>query len=239
MLDLNNIETLNSELQHAEPVHVFQMLCREYENKIVFSSSLGAEDQIITHMIAQSGSAIRIFTIDTGRLFYETYDLLERTKSKYQIPIEIYFPDAAEVEEMVNKKGANLFYESIENRKLCCSIRKINPLKRALKGAKVWITGIRKEQSVTRTDMQMFEWDKNHDILKYNPLINWTEEEVWKYIRKNKIPYNILHDKGYLSIGCAPCTRAIEKGEPSRNGRWWWENPETRECGLHLRVKTN
>lgn len=239
MTDKTIIDILNGQFKQSDPETTLRFLHEKYPGKVAFSSSLGAEDQIITHLIARSGLNIRIFTLDTGRLFYETYDLIERTKSKYNIDIEVFFPDHAEVEKMVNKKGLNLFYDSIENRKLCCTIRKINPLKRALEGVQVWVTGIRKEQSVTRKDMAMFEWDNEYNILKYNPLIDWSEDEVWNFIRGNRIPYNILHDKGYLSIGCAPCTRAVEKGEPARNGRWWWENPETRECGLHLRVKTN
>jgi len=236
---IENLEFLNERFATSSPEEILSFLKDEYHCNLAFSTSLGAEDQVMTHLIASGNQCIRIFTLDTGRLFYETYDLIERTAIKYGINIEIIFPDYPQVENMLKEKGVNLFYNSIENRKLCCSIRKTIPLKRALKGHNVWITGIRREQSVTRENMKLFEWEPELDILKVNPLINWTEEQIWQFIRKHKIPYNILHDKGYLSIGCAPCTRAVEKGEPSRNGRWWWENPETKECGLHLKVKTS
>jgi len=235
----HNIDELNERFSNKEPAEILTILVIEYNCNLAFSSSLGAEDQALTCIIAQNVPCIRIFTLDTGRLFYESYDLIDRTKEKYNINIDIIFPEYQEVENMVKENGINLFYDSIEKRKLCCHIRKFNPLKRALNGHDVWLTGIRKEQSITRQNMKLVEWENELDILKVNPLINWTEEEVWQFIRKNKIPYNILHDKGYLSIGCAPCTRAVEKGEPSRNGRWWWENPETKECGLHLKVKTS
>jgi phosphoadenosine phosphosulfate reductase len=173
--------------------------------------------------------------LDTGRLFPETYDLIERTSNKYGINLSVYFPDSEQVEAMVNTKGINLFYHRVENRKECCGVRKIQPLKRAFKELNAWICGLRREQSVTRTDMQIVEWDENNGLIKINPLINWTEEEVWNYARENKVPYNVLHDKGFPSIGCQPCTRAIEPGEDVRAGRWWWENPESKECGLHKR----
>jgi len=186
-------------------------------------------------MIAAIDKNTQIFTLDTGRLFPETYSLIERTNNKYKTKIQIFFPDYHEVEQMVHEKGINLFYDSVENRKLCCSIRKTQPLQRALKNAEAWICGLRKEQSVTRQDLDVIEWDANNDLLKINPLINWTEKQVWDYIKTNHIPYNKLHDKGFPSIGCQPCTRAIEPGEDIRSGRWWWENPEHKECGLHRR----
>ena len=196
---------------------------------------MGAEDQVITEMIASIDRKTRIFTLDTGRLFSETYDLIDLTNKRYGINIEIYFPDASRVENMVKSKGINLFYESVENRKLCCHIRKIEPLKRALKGLDVWISGLRKEQSVTRNLLSVIEWDTLHNLIKVNPILNWTTDQVWDYIREKKIPYNPLHDRGYPSIGCLPCTRAIQPGESIRSGRWWWENPEMKECGLHER----
>ncbi len=204
-----------------------------HPGKTVFSTSLGAEDQVITHMLAQLDIDVSIFTLDTGRMFPETYDVMTKTEARYGIHIKVYFPDAARVEEMVNAYGINLFYESIANRKLCCDIRKIEPLKRALKGQEIWITGLRREQSPTRTNMQFAEWDAGNEIIKLNPLMEWSEQDVWTYIRANKIPYNTLHDKGFPSIGCQPCTRAVMSGEDIRSGRWWWENPETKECGLH------
>ena len=197
--------------------------------------SLGAEDQVITHMIAQRKLKIKIFTLDTGRLFQETYDLMEITRKKYGIALDICFPDHSQVEEMVNDKGVNLFYESIENRRLCCHIRKKEPLKRALAGMKVWITGMRKEQSVTRTESNLIEWDPELEIIKVNPLIQWTDERVWQYIRQEKIPVSELHSKGYPSIGCLPCTRPVQPGEDIRSGRWWWELPQFKECGLHVK----
>ncbi len=206
---------------------------KEFEGKVAFSTSLGAEDQVIAQMIATIDKSAHIFTLDTGRLFPETYDLIDLTSKKYDLNIRLMFPDAAETERMVNSKGINLFYESIENRKLCCNIRKISPLKRAFAGLDAWICGLRREQSVTRKDLQLVEWDETNNLIKVNPLINWTENQVWEYIRVNHIPYNKLHDQGFPSIGCQPCTRAILPGEDVRAGRWWWENPESRECGLH------
>lgn len=204
-----------------------------HKDKAVFSTSLGAEDQVITHMLMQIDSGARVFTLDTGRMFPETYELIERTEARYDMRIQVFFPDYKAVENMVSTRGINLFYYSIENRKLCCHIRKIEPLKRALKGNQVWITGLRREQSPTRQDMRYAEWDEGNRIIKVNPLLDWTEKQVWNYIYDNKIPYNTLHDKGFPSIGCQPCTRAIEPGEDVRAGRWWWENPDTKECGLH------
>ncbi len=206
-----------------------------HAEKAVFSSSLGAEDQVITHMLMQIDKNASIFTLDTGRMFPETYELIERTEARYGFRIQVFFPDYKAVEHMVQTRGINLFFHSIENRKMCCHIRKIEPLKRALKGKEVWITGLRREQSPTRQDMQYAEWDPANRIIKVNPLLDWTEQQVWDYIRENKIPYNTLHDKGFPSIGCQPCTRAVEPGEDVRAGRWWWENPDTKECGLHKR----
>ena len=224
---------LNEQLKGSTPEQVLRYFLNEYGKNIAFSSSLGAEDQVLTHMICEIDKNTRIFTLDTGRMFPETYKLIEKTNTRYIIKIEIFFPDYKQVENMVHEKGINLFYESIENRKQCCHIRKIEPLKRAFKGLDVWICGLRREQSVTRTANQMVEWDDNNGLLKVNPLIEWTETQVWDYIRKNNIPYNDLHDKGFPSIGCQPCTRAIKPGEDIRAGRWWWENPDKKECGLH------
>jgi phosphoadenosine phosphosulfate reductase len=220
-------------LNGYSPQDILSFFVTRYSGKIGFSSSLGAEDQVLTDMICNIDRSIRIFTLDTGRLFQETYDLLHITEKKYGIKIHTYFPDAAKVEKMVEEYGINLFYESVENRKLCCEIRKIEPLKRALAGMKVWITGLRREQSVTRSELQAVEWDEASGMIKVSPLIDWSEEQVWEYIREHKIPYNELHDKGYPSIGCLPCTRAVQPGESVRSGRWWWELPENKECGLH------
>jgi phosphoadenosine phosphosulfate reductase len=206
-----------------------------FPGEVAFSTSLGAEDQVITQMMAGAGKEVKIFTLDTGRLFQETYDLLDITEKKYGIHVDVCFPDAAEVSGMVHERGINLFYDSIENRKLCCDIRKVRPLRKALSGMKVWITGVRQSQAVSRAEMKHVSWDRENNLVKVNPLLDWTSEQVWEYIRAHGIPFNPLHDKGYPSIGCVPCTRAVAPGEDDRAGRWWWESPENRECGLHVR----
>lgn len=200
---------------------------------VACASSLGAEDQVLTHLIAHNAPRIPIFTLDTGRLFRETYELIERTRERYNVRLAVYFPEAQDVEEMVHEHGPNLFYTSVERRKLCCNVRKVRPLKRALAGKKAWITGLRQEQSVTRTGVQAVEWDEGNGLYKLSPLVDWSEDRVWTFIREHDVPYHPLHDKGYPSIGCAPCTRAVKPGESARSGRWWWEAPEHRECGLH------
>lgn len=197
-----------------------------------FSSALGLEDQVITHLIGTQKLDIKIFTLDTGRLFQESYDLLDLTQKTYNQTIHTYFPHAPAVEKLVTEKGPNSFYNSVDNRKECCYIRKVEPLKRALHGAKVWITGVRAEQSANRGTMQLVEWDEPHQVIKYNPLLTWTEKDVTEFIEINKIPVSTLHKKGYPSIGCAPCTRAVLPGEDFRAGRWWWES-SNKECGLH------
>ena len=209
-----------------------RIIAELFPGKVVFSSSLGQEDQVITDAIFKNNIPVKIFTLDTGRLFNETYELLDRATARYKNDIKVYFPDSADVEEFVSKKGINSFYESVENRKSCCFIRKVKPLNRALEGAKVWITGLRAEQSDNRHDMPMIEWSEEKQLYKFNPLINWSYDEMIDYIKKNNVPYNHLHDKGFISIGCAPCTRAIEPGEDARAGRWWWETSQ-KECGLH------
>ena len=209
-----------------------KLISEWFPGNVVFSSSLGQEDQVLTDVIFKNDLPIRIFTIDTGRLFNETYELLDRTTARYKKNIQVYFPEAADVEEFVVTKGINSFYESVENRKECCHIRKVKPLNRALKGAEVWITGLRAEQSNNRHDMPMIEWSEEKKLYKFNPLINWTYVDMMDYINKFNVPFNRLHDKGFISIGCAPCTRAIEPGEDARAGRWWWETSQ-KECGLH------
>jgi phosphoadenosine phosphosulfate reductase len=206
-----------------------------FPGQVVFSSSLGQEDQVLTDVIFKNNLPVRIFTIDTGRLFNETYELLDRTVARYKKEIAVYFPNATDVEEFVAKTGINSFYESVENRKGCCHIRKVIPLNRALAGAKVWITGLRAEQSQNRHDMPLIEWSEEKQLYKFNPLIRWTYDQMIEYIQKYNVPYNRLHDKGFVSIGCAPCTRAIEPGEDARAGRWWWETSQ-KECGLHETV---
>ena len=200
--------------------------------KIVFSTSFGQEDQAITHAIASTNSAFEIFTLDTGRQFQESYELMDLTIKKYSLSLKTYFPSTPAVEKLVAEKGFNSFYTSVENRKECCFVRKMEPLNRALQGAKVWITGLRAEQSENRADMPIIEWDENRQLFKINPLIDWSFETLEKYLVEHKIPQNPLHKKGFVSIGCAPCTRAIAEGEHPRAGRWWWENSQ-KECGLH------
>ena len=209
-----------------------KLITEWFPGKVVFSSSLGQEDQVLTDVIFKNNLPVTIFTIDTGRLFNETYELLDRTNARYKKKIQVYFPEAADVEEFVVNKGINSFYETVDNRKECCHIRKVKPLNRALKGAAVWITGLRAEQSNNRHDMPMIEWSEEKMLYKFNPLIKWTYADMMDYINKFNVPYNRLHDKGFISIGCAPCTRAIEPGEDARAGRWWWETSQ-KECGLH------
>jgi phosphoadenosine phosphosulfate reductase len=235
MIGRNKIEAWNKKFENKSPEELLEFFLNEFKGTIALSSSLSIEDQVLTEMVLSIDSEARIFTLDTGRLFPETYDLIDRTSKKYKKNIEVYFPESRDVEVMVKDKGINLFYSSIENRKFCCEIRKLRPLSRAMKSLDAWITGLRREQSVTRVDMKVIEWDENNNLIKINPLINWTEDEVWNRIKERNIPYNPLHKKGYISIGCQPCTRAILPGEDPRAGRWWWENPDTRECGLHKR----
>ncbi len=199
---------------------------------VAFSTALGEEDQAITHLIATQGLSIRIFTLDTGRLFPETYDLLALTQAKYKLGIQTFFPERARVEAYVNEKGINGFYNSVENRKACCHLRKVEPLTRALRGADVWVTGVRAAQSTNRQQMKKVEWDDALKMIKYNPLLDWSDDDLRTYLREHAIPVNTLHKKGFASIGCAPCTRAIVPGEDPRAGRWWWES-SAKECGLH------
>lgn len=230
-----DIKELNKELENASPQDILKRVLAIFGQHIALSSSLGAEDQVLTDMLLKTDANARIFTLDTGRLFPETYDLIDRTSRKYKTKIEVFFPDHQKIQSMVNTKGINLFYESVENRKECCHLRKIEPLQRAFSTLDAWICGLRASQAVTRQNIDVIEWDENNQLVKINPLAQWTEEQVWAYIHANKVPYNVLHDKGFPSIGCQPCTRAIEPGEDVRAGRWWWENPETKECGLHKR----
>jgi phosphoadenosine phosphosulfate reductase len=207
-----------------------------FPGKVTFSTSFSYEDQVITHKILNNNLPITIFTLDTGRLFPETYSVWSATHSKYDTHIKAYYPDHSLIENFVAERGPNAFYESVQNRKDCCYIRKVDPLKRALKDNAVWITGLRSEHSIERHSLQQIEWDEGNQMIKYHPLLNWTFDEVKEYINDNNIPYNPLHDKGFVSIGCAPCTRAIRPGEDFRAGRWWWEDSVKKECGLHVNV---
>ena len=230
-----DIENLNKQFANADVKQIITYFLNEYENKAALSSSLGAEDQVLTDMILKIDKKANIFTLDTGRLHPETYDVMDATNLKYGVKLNVFFPINSDVEKLYETQGINGHFESITNRKNCCGIRKMEPLKRALKPLKVWITGLRAAQSVTRTDMPIVEFDENFNVIKVNPLINWTEEDVWDYIKANNVPYNKLHDQGFPSIGCAPCTRPVKAGDDIRSGRWWWENPEHKECGLHAK----
>jgi phosphoadenosine phosphosulfate reductase len=221
------------EIESSSVTEAIRLVTELIPGAVVFSSSLGQEDQVLTDIIFKNNLPVKIFTIDTGRLFNEAYELLDRTTARYKKPVHVYFPEAADVEEFVATKGINSFYESVDNRKGCCHIRKVKPLNRALEGAAVWITGLRAEQSNNRQAMPMIEWSEEKQLYKFNPLINWTYDQMIEYIKKFNVPYNPLHDKGFISIGCAPCTRAIEPGEDARAGRWWWETSQ-KECGLHV-----
>ncbi len=201
-----------------------------------FANSLGAEDMVLTDLIVKSGLPIEIFSLDTGRLPLETYDLMAAVQKHYGLKLKVYFPQSAAVENYVRGHGINAFYDSIELRKACCHARKVEPLQRALAGKKAWITGLRAQQAATRVGLPTREYDEGNKLEKFNPLADWSEKEVWTYIKQNGVPYNALHDKFYPSIGCAPCTRAVAMGEDVRAGRWWWEAPESKECGLHLKA---
>lgn len=223
-------ETARS-LEHLSASEGLRWVTDNFRN-VKFASSFGEEDQVITHLIAQQRLNINIFTLDTGRLFQETYDLIELTRNAFKLNIDILFPDQKEVEQYVKTRGINGFYDSVENRKECCAIRKVHSLNRALNGADIWITGLRKSQSANRQLMQKVEWSPEYNLIKYNPLFDWSEEEMRNYLVSNNVPVNSLHRKGFASIGCAPCTRAIAPGEDIRAGRWWWEGT-AKECGLH------
>jgi phosphoadenosine phosphosulfate reductase len=226
-------ENIKQKTVGLEPVEALSLLANAFPGKIIFSTSFGWEDQVITHMIFANKLPIKVFTLETGRLFPETYYVWNRTMEIYGQPIHAYYPIGELLEQMVSTKGPNSFYESVENRKECCGIRKIEPLKRALAGNECWITGIRAEQSETRQFMDNVEWDDQNNLVKFHPIYNWTLDEVKDYIKLYNIPYNTLHDRGFPSIGCAPCTRAVQPGEDFRAGRWWWEDQSKKECGLH------
>jgi len=233
MTDIKMVNELNERFQNSSSEEVIGYFLKDFNGKTAFGTSLGAEDQALTKMIADIDPDTFIFTLDTGRLFTETYNLINITMKTFSVKINVFFPDAEQVERMVNEFGINLFYDSVEKRELCCNIRKIEPSKRAFSGIEAWICGIRRNQSVSRYSTQVVEWDDQNNLIKVNPIFKWTEEQVWEYIKKYSIPYNQLHDNGYTSISCQPCTRAITQGEDVRAGRWWWEEPEKKECGLH------
>lgn len=220
-------------LQGLSAEEILADAVEHYPGRVAFASSLGVEDQVLTHMIAEAELDLPVFTLDTGRLYPETYDLIDRTCKRYGIKIAVYCPDAKEVEQMVTAHGINLFRCSRFLRHACCETRKIKPLRRAQVGLDAWVCGLRSGQGITREKVEPAEWDSSAGLLKLNPLAEWDEARVWDYVRAHDIPYNPLHDQGYPSIGCAPCTRAVLEGEDWRAGRWWWESAEHRECGLH------
>jgi phosphoadenosine phosphosulfate reductase len=213
---------------------VVRLACQTFGRQVALSSSFGAEDMVLVDMLMRVDRNARIVTLDTGRLPQETYNVMDAAREKYGARIEVFFPQAEAVQAMVAEHGLNLFYHSVDQRKLCCGVRKMEPLKRALAGLDAWMTGLRREQSVTRTAVHTIDWDESQQLVKVNPLADWTHDAVWTYIREHNVPYNALHDRGYPSIGCGPCTRAVQPGEHERAGRWWWEHPETKECGLHV-----
>lgn len=210
------------------------VLVKQFSGQVTFSTSFSYEDQVITNEILANSLPVKIFTLDTGRMFAETYSVWNSTNEKYNTKIKAYYPKADALQEFIEANGPNSFYESIDNRKQCCFIRKVEPLKRALAGNAIWITGLRAEHSADRTNLPILEWDESNQVIKYHPILHWSTEDVKAYISKNHVPYNPLHDKGFVSIGCAPCTRAIKPGEDFRAGRWWWEDADKKECGLHV-----
>lgn len=230
-----SVREWNEKLAGAPPEEVLRWAAATFSPKVALASSLGAEDQVLVAMIAHERLPISVFTLDTGRMFPETYELIARTSDRLGVPVRIYFPDAADVEEMVRLHGIDLFRDSVAARKRCCAVRKVGPLRRAQAGLDAWVCGLRSGQGATREKVAVVEWDEASALVKVNPLASWSEAQVWDYVHENDVPYNPLHDAGMPSIGCAPCTRAVEPGEDPRSGRWWWETAEQRECGLHAR----
>ncbi|MEJ7770057.1 MAG: phosphoadenylyl-sulfate reductase [Chitinophagaceae bacterium] len=229
----SSIQQLLNDVKGLDTAGSLKVLAEQFPGKITFSSSFSYEDQVITHDILTNKLNISIFTLDTGRLFAETYSVWNSTNDRYHTRIKAYYPNHRQIEEFVEINGPNSFYESVENRKSCCHIRKVEPLGRALAGNAIWVTGLRAEHSTARKDLTIMEWDETNQVIKYHPILYWTTKEVIEYIKKEQIPYNPLHDRGFVSIGCAPCTRAVKPGEDFRAGRWWWEDESKKECGLH------
>jgi phosphoadenosine phosphosulfate reductase len=229
------LKELNDKLADKTIDERLEILATEFKGKIIFTTSFGIEDQVITHKIFTNNLDIKVVTLDTGRLFPETYEVFSHTILKYNKKINVYFPDYISVEELVTEKGPFSFFDSRENREECCRIRKVVPLSRALAGMECWISGIRAGQSDNRGNMSDLEYDTDKKLFKFHPLFDWSYEDVENYIKEYNVPYNALHDKGYLSIGCEPCTRAVIKGQDFRSGRWWWENDGPKECGCHIK----
>ena len=231
---IDTIETMRAETQGMTARELLGSVIERFGDRVALASSMSCEDQVLTDVLCGLSPSPRVFTLDTGRLPQETYDVIEAAYRKYGLRIKVLLPDRQQVEAMVAEEGVNLFYDSVEARERCCHVRKVVPLRRALASLDAWITGLRRDQSVTRTEIERIEWDEANDAVKINPLADWTADQVWAYIRARGVPYNRLHDRGYPSIGCAPCTRSIAKGQDPRAGRWWWELPEHKECGLHV-----
>jgi phosphoadenosine phosphosulfate reductase len=231
-----NLAASSKDFEDLTTVDIVTWALERFSPRLALACSFQAEESVLIDLIhGMRGADFRLFTLDTGRLNQETYDCMDAIRERYGVQIEVFFPEAMSIEKMVREQGLNLFYKSVELRKLCCGVRKVEPLNRALKDLDAWMTGLRREQAVTRADVRKVEVDKDHgNIVKINPLVDWSYDDVWNYIWKNNVPYNRLHKQGYPSIGCAPCTRAVKTGEDLRAGRWWWENPDTKECGLHL-----
>lgn len=239
-IDKLDLELLNNEYKNKSPFEIIKYVYDKIgASRVVLASSLSIEDQLLTDILLKIDNKARIFFIDTGRHFQSTYDLMERTMRRYHFNYEVYTPESQDLEPLIREYGPNLFYQSVDLRKKCCEIRKVKPLKRVLATVDGWICGLRREQSVTRENINIFEWDYVHSIYKVNPIAFWTEDMVWEYIKKENIPYNSLYDKGFRSIGCQPCTRAVKPGEDVRSGRWWWEDPDKKECGLHIQNNTS
>lgn len=230
----DKVDGWNEQLNNASPQELLSWAEETFApGRLALANSFGVEDMVLMHMLVNHSPSAGIFTLDTGRVFQESYDLWEEAARKYKVTIEALYPDTKEVTDLLREKGPNSFYQSIENRKECCKIRKIHPLQKKLDSLDGWITGLRRDQSVTRTAVDKIEWDEVNGLVKLNPLADWSEQDCWDFAKENRIPTNRLHKKGFPSIGCMPCTRAVKEGEDIRAGRWWWENPDSKECGLH------
>jgi len=234
MLERKDIQELRAEIDGMSAADLLGWVGNRFGAEAALASSLGKEDQVLTHMIAEASLPITIFTLDTGRLFEETHQLLDQTRARYDIGIDIYMPDPADLEEVVSQRGPDFFRESVADRKHCCFLRKVRPLRRALEGKRLWITGLRRDQSDNRAEVEVLDWDEGNDLFKLNPLWDWDDARIEQFVETHAVPINPLHAKGFPSIGCAPCTRAVAPGAHPRSGRWWWESENSRECGIHI-----
>jgi len=235
-----NIEQSNAELGNESAIGILKWVYDKFDvDKVKLSTSFGAEGMVLLSMMSNLVENPKLFTIDTGRNFQETYDIWDEVIKSFNVEIEVFNPSVEDIQDLIHTQGPNMFYRSVENWKKCCTARKVKPLRKALKDADVWITGLRKEQNENRSSMEFITWSEEHQVYKICPLLNWTEQVVWEYIRNNSVPYNKLHDQGYRTIGCAPCTRPVRPAENIRAGRWWWEESENKECGLHVNDESN